>query len=167
MNQPTPPPDKPQGAEPIAETPRTESAKFAVITDRHLKYEVIVVHAEIARQLERELTAATEALEKAKAELAACKESIISGQKVLREDAEHNAARAEQSGKREAALREALLPFARFHRAYKSKPMRGVGDEFYGIHSGTEWEANLKHSDMARAYTALSQQAPTNDTQPI
>lgn len=65
---------------------------------------------------------------------------------------------------REAELAKALKPFANFYEKYSAKPMKGVADSFYGIHSGTEWEADIKHSDMKCAYEAL--QPPPHRTTP-
>lgn len=55
-----------------------------------------------------------------------------------------------------AALVEALEPFANFFEKFSAKPLRGIGDEFYGIHTGTEWAASLLLSDMKRAAEALA-----------
>jgi hypothetical protein len=51
---------------------------------------------------------------------------------------------------------EALRPFAEFSAALKAKPLRGVDDEFYGIHTGTEWEASLRFSQIHAAAAFLS-----------
>jgi hypothetical protein len=210
MNTPTPPPDKPQGAElsaePIAQTPRTDA-----FLEPYRKYgEVPHALIDFARQLERELTAktseltaATEALEKAKAELAALRpmsreemqaqlDKANYGDKLTEQMRTHlgcevshdmrcdhegdslnrvrwnsraiilllcalydqeEAAKTEreQSGKREAALREAgnklrqsaeMLGYVQDAQCYRDS-LRNIAD----------WDA------------ALSQQAPTNDTQ--
>jgi hypothetical protein len=49
---------------------------------------------------------------------------------------------------------EALEPVAAFMRAFDKKPIR-LADEFYAIHSGTEWESGLRLSDMRKADSAL------------
>lgn len=41
-----------------------------------------------------------------------------------------------------------LQPFANFAKKFNAKPLGGIGDHLYGIHTGTEWEANLHLSDM-------------------
>jgi hypothetical protein len=56
-------------------------------------------------------------------------------------------------------LLSVLRPFAEFSRKLERKPLGRVSDQFYGIHSGTEWEASLSFSNLAaarRAYEALS-----------
>jgi hypothetical protein len=139
MNQPTPPPDKPQGAE----TPRTDAE--GIVADNNRAY----VNIDFARQLERELTAATEALEKAKAELAAKHDYANALTGDLNACRYRLAGEREQSGKREAALREALEP----------------------AKEDIEWfcgQLNMNPRDNNAWKTiraALSQQAPTNDTQ--
>lgn len=50
---------------------------------------------------------------------------------------------------------EALKPFARFAEQFDRMPMNGIADAFYGIHFGTEYEAELKLSDCRRARAAL------------
>lgn len=50
-----------------------------------------------------------------------------------------------------AALRAALAPFVKFIDAWDAKPINRTADEFYGIHTGTEWEASLKLSDLRKA----------------
>ena len=60
---------------------------------------------------------------------------------------------------REHAERGAALePFAHFARQWARQPMRGMADEFYTIHTGTEYEAALRLSDLAAA--ARSTPAP-------
>lgn len=56
---------------------------------------------------------------------------------------------------REALLMEALRPFAEFAERFHAKPLRGLADELYTIHTGTEWEAALRLSDCERALAAL------------
>lgn len=52
-------------------------------------------------------------------------------------------------------MREALQPFARFFDMWSARPLRGIDDEFYCIHTGTEWEASIRISDMQKALEAL------------
>lgn len=54
-----------------------------------------------------------------------------------------------------AKLIEALKPFARFAKMYEAKPLSGMGDAIYAIHTGTEWEAEIKRSDCAIALALL------------
>jgi hypothetical protein len=51
---------------------------------------------------------------------------------------------------------ETLRPFAKFSACWASKPLGNMDDEFYSIHTGTEWAASLRVSDMHRANAALS-----------
>ena len=53
-------------------------------------------------------------------------------------------------------LAERLKPFAEFARAFDAKPIRGLDDRLYGIHTGTEWEGELKLSDCRAARAALA-----------
>jgi hypothetical protein len=50
-----------------------------------------------------------------------------------------------------ALLTAALRPFAAFGKAFDAKPMRGIADEVYAIHAGTQWAASLRLSDCRRA----------------
>lgn len=50
----------------------------------------------------------------------------------------------------------ALEPFAKFASQYAKCPMSGIDDEFYAIHTGSEFEASLRHSDMRKALAALA-----------
>jgi hypothetical protein len=170
MNQPTPPPAKPQGAQ----TPRTDAAAAWVGGNC-----AITVIDEM-RKMEKQLTAATEALEKAKAELArAMKPSLFNATqdaseiqrlyRLAREDKDtlvgevtlwrlryeevHMQAddlgkqfndERDQSGKREAALREALVKIQETAANFIFPPV------FFEI------------EDICKA--ALSQQATTNST---
>lgn len=59
-----------------------------------------------------------------------------------------------------AELERALAPFAEFARQWRRKPLKGTGEAFYGIHAGTEWEAELTHADLQRALAALSSETP-------
>ncbi len=52
-------------------------------------------------------------------------------------------------------LKQALEPVAKFIEAFDRKPIK-MHDEFYGIHTGTEFEASLKLSDLRAIATALS-----------
>jgi hypothetical protein len=53
-------------------------------------------------------------------------------------------------------LVEALKPFALFAEKYDAKPLRQLDDRIYGIHAGTEWEAELSVSDCRKARAALA-----------
>lgn len=44
-------------------------------------------------------------------------------------------------------VRDVMEPFAHFSRQWKRQPLKGISDEFYGIHTGTEYEAALKVTD--------------------
>jgi hypothetical protein len=68
-------------------------------------------------------------------------------------------------GQRGELLR-ALAPFAKFAEQWARQPMRGIGDDFYTIHGGTEWEATLRLSDMRAAAEAVANaQAATRAAQ--
>lgn len=54
-------------------------------------------------------------------------------------------------------LRAALKPFAEFGKALNAMPLRGLDDEFYMIHSGTEWESSLRLSDCRAALKTLEE----------
>lgn len=58
-----------------------------------------------------------------------------------------------------AALAGALRPFAQFIDQWEQKPLAGMADEFYAIHTGTEWEASLRRSDCLTARAALTADA--------
>ena len=57
-------------------------------------------------------------------------------------------------------LEAALKPFADFAEKLDAKlaakPMRSLGDNFYGIHIGTDFEAELTLTDLRRARAALA-----------
>jgi len=55
-----------------------------------------------------------------------------------------------------AQLREALAPFAEFARKWNAKPLHGIDDEFYAIHSGEDG-ASLRLSDCRKALLLLEQ----------
>lgn len=55
------------------------------------------------------------------------------------------------------AARDPLQHIAHFAAQWKRKPLVKIHDEFYGIHSGTEFEATLKLSELAKAIAALKQ----------
>jgi len=61
---------------------------------------------------------------------------------------------------REAVV-EALTPFATFWRQWQRQPMRGMDDVVYAIHTGTEYEAELRRSDCERADRVLRALAST------
>lgn len=60
-------------------------------------------------------------------------------------------------------LREALSPFAEFARKFDARPLRGIADEFYGIHAGTPYEASLRISNCRTALKALSEESKEID----
>ena len=66
----------------------------------------------------------------------------------------------EQKNVRIAELEAALKPFADFAEKLDAKlaakPMRSLGDNFYGIHIGTDFEAELTLTDLRRARAALA-----------
>lgn len=73
---------------------------------------------------------------------------LRAGEKAMRDLA---AARA-----RVKELEDALKPFAVFAERARLKPMRGLDDVFYAIHSGEpEREAELRFSDCDKAAAAL------------
>ena len=66
-------------------------------------------------------------------------------------------ARLAEDAKVLAGLVEAMEPFAKFLRAVEAKPLRGADPEtIYAIHTGTEWEAELKWQHLRNARAALS-----------
>lgn len=69
-------------------------------------------------------------------------------------DAER-AAHAETKAQRDAALR-ALRPFARFAEQWDRQPLSRIDDNFYSIHTGTEYEAELRLSDCRAARAILA-----------
>lgn len=56
-----------------------------------------------------------------------------------------------------AALRRALQPFAYFARQWNRQPLLDIADEFYSIHTGTQYAASLKISMMERARLVLEE----------
>jgi hypothetical protein len=188
-NQPTPPPaqppDKPQGAEPHFITVYSGTGTFAVLSnDKQVEIPIgderttneirDELNEYITKQLTSarnsiiackamlqvdaaELTAATEALEKAKAELGDLKSQYEMHVMVPLE--KHDA--LEQSGKREAALREALARIAKWHGEFPATVFVHEKPMSYGAAYGSNGERDYMR-EIARA--ALSQQAPTNST---
>lgn len=63
--------------------------------------------------------------------------------------------RAYLAWRRAERLEEALAPFAHFADQYERAPLRGAADTLYGIHTGTEFEAELKLSDCRAARDLL------------
>lgn len=53
------------------------------------------------------------------------------------------------------AARGPLQHIAHFAAQWERKPLKHTHDEFYGIHSGTEFEATLKLSELHKAIDAL------------
>ncbi len=58
--------------------------------------------------------------------------------------------RAIQAETAASKLVEAVQPFIYFITQFERQPLAKSHDAFYGIHGGTEFEANLKLSDMAK-----------------
>lgn len=57
-----------------------------------------------------------------------------------------------------AALREALKPFARFAEVWNHKPLGGSGrNPFYEIHVGTEWHGELNLRDCETAQRLINE----------
>jgi hypothetical protein len=52
-------------------------------------------------------------------------------------------------------VEKALESVAKFIEAYDKMPVK-MHDEFYGIHTGTEWEASLRLSELRKASKALA-----------
>lgn len=50
---------------------------------------------------------------------------------------------------------KAMEPLARFAAAFDAKPLRQTNDVLYGIHAGSEHEADVRLSDLRRALKAL------------
>jgi len=59
-------------------------------------------------------------------------------------------------------LETALRPFATFWNQWQRKPLSGMADTFYAIHTGTEYAAELRRSDCERAAALLSEE-PIHD----
>lgn len=57
-------------------------------------------------------------------------------------------------------LVRALEPFAHFIKQYKRQPLRGQDDVYVSIHLGSEFEAQIKLSDLEKASDALSKLPP-------
>jgi hypothetical protein len=55
-----------------------------------------------------------------------------------------------------ALAREALGPFAKFVERFDAMPIRKQDDVLYGIHTGTEWEAEIRLSDLRKARALLA-----------
>lgn len=53
------------------------------------------------------------------------------------------------------ALRSALRPFAEYAERRLAKPIPNLGDSVHAIHTGTEWEAEIRFSDCIRAKRTL------------
>ena len=72
----------------------------------------------------------------------------------LRRMAERSQDRAAENARLRSELdaaRRALEPFARFADAWDQQPLRGLTDQLYTIHGGTEYEASLRLSDCVAA----------------
>jgi len=54
-------------------------------------------------------------------------------------------------------LREAAKPLVHFINQLESKPMRGIDDEFYGIHCGSEFEAFISFSMLRKLREAIAE----------
>lgn len=55
----------------------------------------------------------------------------------------------------EAEIAEALRPFAHFWRQWSLMPMRSMDDVIYAIHTGSQYEAEIRRSDCERASEVL------------
>lgn len=62
---------------------------------------------------------------------------------------------AEVTAQRDALLK-ACKPFAHFAEMLTAKPLRGTGEQIYGIHACTEWEATILRSDLEAARAAIA-----------
>lgn len=69
-------------------------------------------------------------------------------------------ARAEAAEAKVLALQEAVEPFKRYAEMRTKQPLKGLGDSVHLIHGSTEFEAELKFSDILRLVAALEQAKP-------
>ena len=69
---------------------------------------------------------------------------------------DHYIGKAQELFEENTRLREALGPFAMFAEKWDAKPMYRLHNVLYRIHFGTEWQAELRLSDMRRARQALA-----------
>lgn len=53
------------------------------------------------------------------------------------------------------AIAKAVGPLAHFVAQFDAMPLRGISDELYGIHCGTEHEADIRLSDLRALAKAL------------
>lgn len=53
-------------------------------------------------------------------------------------------------------LLAALEPFAHFANQWEAQPLGRYDDEIYSIHTGTEWEASIRLSDLQKARDVLT-----------
>lgn len=51
---------------------------------------------------------------------------------------------------------EAQAPLMHYLKMRDAKPMRGMADVIHGLHSGTEWEAEITVSDLRTIASALA-----------
>lgn len=68
--------------------------------------------------------------------------------------------RAIQAETQAYKLMEAVKPFVHFINQFDRKPLLKLDDQFYGIHNGTEFEANLKFSELRKLRDACQQLYP-------
>ena len=62
-------------------------------------------------------------------------------------------------------LREKLEPFIRFIDTWDAKPLGGIADEFYAIHTSTQYEASLRLSDFRKLREAAAALPDAEDQQ--
>ena len=65
----------------------------------------------------------------------------------------------EENARRLARYDEAirlLKPFAEFAEKFNAKPISNLDNKLYGIHTGTEWEAAIRLSDMRAALAFIA-----------
>lgn len=89
------------------------------------------------------------------AEHDAAMRDVFEVRRLWRNEARRARAEEERYRKRVERLEAALRPFAEFVKAFDAKPLRGIADEFYTIHSGTENEASLSLAQCRAALAAL------------
>ena len=103
------------------------------------------------------LRAAHEELDTIRAVVGATQnETTLHAVREMDEIMEHYIGKARELFEENTRLREALGPFAMFAEKWDAKPMYRLHNVLYRIHFGTEWQAELRLSDMRRARQALA-----------
>ena len=74
---------------------------------------------------------------------------------ILSDQARAQAAKVATLEARCARLHKALEPFSRFYAAWIAAPLGGHDDVLYAIHTGTQFAAALRLSDMKSAHDAV------------